>query len=380
MTFGSRQRILRATAAVGVWAGAVVIGFGQAGQQPRPPMAEEVFKNVRVLKGIPVDEFMGTMGVFSAALGISCADCHEDSDTSWDKYALDTVPKKVTARRMVQMMGAINQGSFQGRQVVTCYTCHRGSDRPKVTPRLSQLYGDPPPEEPEDIIKAAPGAPSADQVFDKYIQAVGGAQRLAALTGFVAKGTSVGYGPEGTMRPVEIFAKAPGQRTTIIHTLDGDSTTVYDGRAGWIAAPHRPVPVLALSGGELDGLRLDAELSFPARIKQSLRDWRVGAPTEIEDRMVDVVQGTGAGGVLATFYFDRASGLLTRLVRYADSRVGRLPTQIDYSDYREVAGVKMPFKWKMAWLDGLENFAITDVQPSTAIDAARFAKPPAPKQ
>src|SRR4051812_19584312 len=104
MNIGSRRMVLRVTVTTVIWAVAVVMASGQAAQQPRPPMAEEVFKNVRVLKGIPVDEFMGTMGVFSAALGISCADCHEDSDTSWDKYALDTVPKKVTARRMVQMM------------------------------------------------------------------------------------------------------------------------------------------------------------------------------------------------------------------------------------------------------------------------------------
>jgi photosynthetic reaction center cytochrome c subunit len=380
MNHASRRAILTMTTIGVVWVVSAVLRAGQAAPQPKPPMAEEVFKNVRVLKGIPVDEFMGTMGVFSAALGISCADCHADSDTSWENYALDSIPKKVTARRMVQMMASINQASFGGRQVVTCYTCHRGSDRPKVTPPLSRLYGDPPPEEPDDLIKQASGVLSPDQLLDKYIQAIGGAQRVSALNSFVAKGTSVGYGPEGTMRPVEIFAKAPGQRTTIIHTLDGDSTTVYDGRDGWMAAPHRPVPVLGLSGGDLDGVRLDAELSFPARIKQTLRDWRVGGPTEIDDRVVDVVQGTGAGGVLATFYFDRTSGLLVRLVRYADSKVGRLPTQIDYSDYRDVAGVKMPFKWRMAWLDGLENFELTEVQPNVPIDAARFGKPAGVKQ
>src|SRR2546425_8329081 len=74
----------------------------------KPQMAEDVFKNVQVLKGIPVDEFMGTMGVFSAALGMSCEDCHASNDTKWENYALDTSPKKLMARRMIQMVGAIN--------------------------------------------------------------------------------------------------------------------------------------------------------------------------------------------------------------------------------------------------------------------------------
>lgn len=357
----------------------VVLSAGQAAPAQKPPMAEEVFKNVRVLRGIPVDEFMGTMGVFSAALGISCGDCHTDSDTSWEAYALDGSPKKVMARRMVQMMAAINQGSFGGRQVVTCYTCHRGSNRPKVTASLARVYGDLQPEESADDIAFAPNNPPVDPIFDKYLQALGGRDRLARVTSFVAKGSSVGYGPEGTNRPVEIYAKAPGQRTTIIHTLDGESTTVFDGRVGWMAAPHRPVPLLALSGADLDGVRLDAELSFPARIKDSLRNWRLGVPDEINGRAVQVVQGTGAGGVIATLYFDSESGLLVRLVRFAESKVGRLPTQYDFSDYREVAGVKMPFRFKMSWLDGLENFELTDIQPNVAIDAAKFGRPaPAP--
>ena len=370
-------RYIAAIALVAAWCAATVLALGQAAQPaaPKVPMAEEVFKNVRVLKGISVDEFMGTMGVFSAALGISCADCHADSDTSWENYALDTVPKKGMARRMVQMMAAINQANFGGRQVITCYTCHRGSDRPRTTPSLAALYGVPPPEEPEDLVRQAPGAPSVDQIFDKYIRALGGSQKLAALTSFVAKGTSVGYGPEGTMRPVEIYAKAPDQRTMIIHTLDGDNTTVVNAREGWVAAPHKPLPLLALADGDLDGVRLDAQLSFPAKIKDTFRTWRVGASTEINDRAVQVVQGATTNGGLATFYFDNDSGLLVRLVRYADSKVGRLPTQFDFDDYRDVAGVKMPFKWRMAWLDGLENVELTEIQPNVPIEAGRFGKP-----
>jgi hypothetical protein len=276
---------------------------------------------------------------------------------------------------MVTMMANLNQTSFGGRQVVTCFTCHRGTDRPRVAPTLPEVYGPPPPEAPDETLRPAPGAPSIDQVLDKYVQALGGAQRLASVTSFVAKGTSGGYGPEAEQRPVEIFAKAPGQRATIIHTLDGDSTSTYDGRAGWFAAPHRPVPVLALTGSELDGAKVDAELSFPARIKQAFTDWRVGSLTTIDDRQVQIVQGTSAGGTRANLYFDQQTGLLVRLLRFAGSKVGLLPTQIDYADYREVAGVKMPFRWKVTWLSGVDSFELTNVQVNVPIDAAKFGRP-----
>jgi outer membrane lipoprotein-sorting protein len=277
------------------------------------------------------------------------------------------------ARRMVQMVTTINKDNFGGRQMVTCWSCHRGSDRPKITPDLATLYDR--PDEADDVITAAPNAPSANQILDKYIQAIGGAQRAAALKSFVAKGTSAGYGPEGTPRPVEIYAKAPNQRTTIIHTQNGDSITVFNGRSGWIAAPLRPLPVLELSGSSLEGVRLDAELAFAAGIKQTLAKWRVGFPVTINDREAQVIQGTAPGGSLATFYFDSESGLLVRTVRYSDSIVGRTPTQIDYSDYRDVAGVKMPFRFTVAWLDGKERFELTDVQGNVEVDASRFNRP-----
>lgn len=351
---------------------------GQAAPDQTPLTAEKVFKNVKVLAGLPVNDFMTTMGFFSASLGFSCENCHGE-DSGLDNYAAETNEKKLKARMMVVMEAAINKTYFGGKQVVTCYSCHRGGNHPKVTPSLAALYS-PPSEDPDDIVEQVPKAPSVDQIFGKYIQAIGGEQKLAGLKSFIAKGTSVGYNLDSDKRPVEIFAKAPAQRTTIIHTPNGDSVDTFDGRAGWIAGPQIagptiPLPVLSLSGGDLDSAKMDAEMSFPGQIKQTLSQWRVGFPTSLEDRDVQVVQGNSPSGAIATLYFDIETGLLVRLVHYTNSRVGRFPTQIDYSDYRDVAGVKMPFKWTLIWLDGRETWELSDVQPNVPIDAVKFAKP-----
>ncbi len=339
-------------------------------------MAEDVFKNVQVLKGIPVDQFMGTMGFFSASLGLNCTDCHVDeSGGNWAKYADDNSLKQTT-RRMIRMVTAINQTSFGGRQLVTCNTCHRGTRQPNVMPSLALLYGAPPPDEPGDPFQQAPGQPTADQVLDKFVAAVGGAQRLSALSGIVARGSFKGY-DDADKSVVEIFARSSGERSTVVHTLSGDSTTTYDGHAGWIAAPEteKPVPLLAVTGQDLDGLKLEAELWFPARIKQALGKWRVGARMIINDREVQPVQGTTAGGGTATLCFDAESGLLVRLVRFSESPVGRLVTQTDYSDYRDVSGIKMPFRWTVSWLDGRSVYELNDVRANVPIESARFATP-----
>ena len=378
MTRRSTQRHVSVAASAIVWLSALVITSGQGGPAPTaavPPMADQVFKNVQVLKGIPVNEFMGTMGIFSAALGMSCEDCHAAGDADWSVYATDS-PRKQMARVMITMMATINKTNFRGRQMVTCYTCHRGTARPRATADLADLYGSV-PTDPNANFEQATNAPKPDEILDKYMQAIGGAQRVAGLRSYVAKGTSAGYGPENEPRPLEIYSR-PGQRTTIIRTSGGDSTTTYDGTSGWIAAPFRPVAVLALSPQEVDGLKLEADLALPTGIKQALTNWRAGLSTVIGDREVQVVQGTTARGGTATLYFDAESGLLVRQVRYNDSPVGRISRQTDYSDYREVAGVKMPFKWTDTWLDGRDVVELTDVQPNVNIDTAKFAKPAAP--
>src|SRR3982074_1446128 len=115
--------------------------------EEKPQLAEEVFKNIQVLKGISANELMGTMGFFSASLGLNCTDCHiSESSGDWGKYADDTALKR-TARRMVQMGNTINKENFGGRRALTCYSCHRGSLRPRVIPSLMEQYGSPPPED-----------------------------------------------------------------------------------------------------------------------------------------------------------------------------------------------------------------------------------------
>jgi outer membrane lipoprotein-sorting protein len=282
---------------------------------------------------------------------------------------------------MIVMMNAINKANFAGKHEVTCYSCHRGDLQPKGIPSLAQQYGEPPPDDPNEVAPTqdAPNGPSAEEILDKYLQAVGGIGTAAKLTSFIGKGTYQGYDTFHRKVPVEVLAKAPDERTTVIHTPSGDSTTTYDGRHGWIAAADQLTRVLSMSGGDLEGAQLDAALAFPAQIKGMLREWRSDLPTvSINDREVQVVQGTSNGQTPVKLYFDKESGLLVRLVRYTETAVGFTPTQIDYSDYREVAGVKLPFRWTVTWTDGQSTIELADVQPNVPIDDVKFAKPNPP--
>ena len=380
MRLGSKGTVVGVIgiAALSWWS--VVFASGQDAPAERPQLAEEVFTNVQILRGIPVKEFMGTMGFFAASTGKSCEDCHvEESGGDWARYADDNEVKQTT-RRMMLMVNSINQSYFDGRRVVSCYSCHRVRNRPSVVPTLAEQYGTPVILEPDEILEQAAGEPAPDEILDKYIEAIGGAQRLAELTSFVAMGSYEGYN-DFEKFPVEIYAKAPDQRVTIAQGGFGDSTWTFDGRNGWYAAPEvaTPVPVLPLTGGDLGGARVEAELAFPARIKEMLVEWRVGYPAIIDDQDVHVVQGKLApGGLPIKLYFDPTTGLLLRLVYYNDTPVGRNPTQIDYADYRDVSGIKMPFQWTTTWTNGRSITEISSVQANVPVEEARFAKPAPP--
>jgi len=140
------------------------VAYGQAGPAERPQLAEEVFKNVQILRGIPVKEFMGTMGMFAASTGMNCIECHvEEAGGDWGRYADDTDLKRTT-RRMMAMVTSLNKSMFGGRQAVTCFSCHRGVNRPRVIPDLTVQYGDPIIIEPDEILAQDPAEPTPEQL------------------------------------------------------------------------------------------------------------------------------------------------------------------------------------------------------------------------
>jgi hypothetical protein len=350
----------------------IVAAAGQGGPDQNPQMSDAVFKNVRVLKGIPVDEFMDTMGMFASSLGYDCSSCHSpEIRTNRDAFAIET-PAIQRARGMITMMNNINRTYFRGEPRVSCFTCHRANYSPDFVPSLALQYGE--LKEDPNAIRIFPNREaSAGQVFDKYFEAIGGRERLNKLTTFIATGTYSGFNTGGAEVPMEIFASAPDQRMQIIHTREGDGVKTYDGRNGWVAEEWRPVPLVTLTGGNLAGARLEAIMSFPAAIQKAFSQWQVSS-TVIEDRPVDILQGTNPEGTPVNLYFDE-SGLLVRMVRWNKTAVGTVPTQIDYSDYRDVAGVKLPFRTIVTWTDGQNTVELKDVRPNVPIDAAKFARP-----
>jgi outer membrane lipoprotein-sorting protein len=275
---------------------------------------------------------------------------------------------------MVVMMNAINRQYFGGQPRVTCFTCHGGGNRPKSEPNLDLQYGEPVDDPYAMSFFPSLYAPPVDQVFAKYLQSLGGTAQLARFTSFAGTGTYAGYETEQMEVPVEVYVRAPNQMTTIARAPAGINVKAYDGKTGWRLQPDTPVPLLPLSGGNLSGAAIEAMVWFPAGIQRAFSQWQVGI-TAINDRNLVAVQGTNPGQPPVRLYFDEESGRLLRLVHWRPTAVGAVPTKIDYTDYRSIGGVQLPFQWTRTWTNNQVVIQLKEIRPNVAIDAARFARP-----
>jgi photosynthetic reaction center cytochrome c subunit len=360
--------------AVLVLAFAIATVLARLGPAQSVPMegktAEEVYKNVQVLKGIPADQIIPAMQFMSASLGVECEHCHVEH--AFDK---DDKKPKQTARKMMQMMFAINKDNFNGHREVTCYSCHHGVAEPVGTPLISDDATTPEPRGAMNPEAAKPAAmPPADQIVDKYVQALGGAEALEKISSRVEKGALTGFGDR--QFPIEIYAKAPDKRLSVMHMPNGESITAYDGRSGWLGFSHGPPH--PMTPPEANSARMDADFLFALRLKLNFSQLRVEHPEKVGEEETYLVNGVNPGQPPARMYFSQQSGLLVRLVRYVETPLGRNPTQIDYADYREVDGIKVPFRWTLARPSGRFTIQVDQCQQNVPIDDTKFSMPPAP--
>jgi photosynthetic reaction center cytochrome c subunit len=370
----AKPTVALAIVALFVISGLVVsrVGAQSGAAAPGPKKAEEQFKNIQVLKGVPGEQIFPTMQFITASLGVECDFCHVQGAFEKD----DKKPKQV-ARKMMEMMFAINKDNFEGHRQVTCYSCHRGGAAPVAIPEVMT-------EEPKEAIaepKKAEGkarensGPTGDQLLDRYVQAAGGAAAMDKVWSRVMKG-AIEFA--GKSLPLEIYSKDPDKRISFTHMPEGDSVTAFDGHQGWLGTPGRPLR--EMHGGDLDGASIDADLHLATHLKAMFSELRVGGTEKAGDREAYVVVGQREGKPPIRLYFDQQTGLLVRLVRFGETALGQMPTQIDYADYRDTGGVKIPFRWTLARPGGRFTIQVSEVKQNVPVEDAKFAKPAAPAE
>jgi photosynthetic reaction center cytochrome c subunit len=355
----------------------------QGGQNIDGKKAEEVYKNIVALKGMQASEFNQTMHLIEAETGMDCTFCHVEG--AFDKE--DKAPKQI-ARQMIMMMNNLNSANFSGRRVITCYTCHNGRPIPMSAPAVLPV---PRPVLAEPMV-AAPKVtiPTADQIFAKYVDALGGEQALRKVTSRVITGTQmIPTGPGGAVpfpATIERLQKAPN---VVVNTYRTPTYTIadgFDGNKAWtMSAQGRVTEPLNIDQGRA---KRDADLYLPLNLKQLYPTLEVKGIERVNGRDAYLVIGTPQGDLPERLYFDIQNGLLIRKETDLPTPVGNSMYQVNFADYRDTgSGVKFPFQITMnpatsrSVLFSTATIRVTAVQDNVAIDAAKLARPesrPAP--
>jgi outer membrane lipoprotein-sorting protein len=335
-------------------------------QKPELKTAEQVYKNITELKGTPADQIGPAMQFISASLGVNCEFCHVQGTFEAD----DKAPKK-TAREMIAMQNMINKNAFRGRLQVTCNTCHHGVSHPVSVPPVLDSDASPQSGAGTMSTPAAGGPqPSIDQILDKYVTALGGADSIRKVTSRAMKGTITAM---GSQTPIDVLTKAPNMRVTISHGANGGSYTAFDGKEGWMGNTGRQARTMAPP--ESAASSIDSEFYLALRLKEIYPQLRRGRPETINGVECEVLNGTAPDKPAIRLYFAKNTGLLVRQVRFMETPLGRNPTQIDYADYKSFAGVMVPLRWTLSRPNGRFTIQVNEVKINEPIEDAKFTKP-----
>jgi hypothetical protein len=362
---------------------------------PGMKTADKAYLNLEVLGGIPADQLLPAMRYMTFALGVRCDYCHVQDNFESDERA----PKK-RAREMMKMMFAIDNGSFGGHRAVTCYTCHRGAAKAANMPTLSDVTsvasapaasvaaapaGDAtkPASPPATTSATASALPSAQEIIEKYIQALGGDAAIQKIETRVDTG-SLEVTSHNMNSKIETYRKAPQEFLTVVHGPRGDTSQGYNGTIGW---QQRGAEVEELSGDDLARVKDSAAFVPGMNLKKNYARLEVKDIAKIDGQDTYRIIASRASGTADQYCFAAQSGLLLRVSTEIDSPLGAIPQDAYYEDYRDVSGVKVAFLIRVVRADGATIYKWEQIQANIPVDSSRFEKPagkpkeePAPKR
>ncbi|MFY9609348.1 MAG: c-type cytochrome [Blastocatellia bacterium] len=334
--------------------------YAGSDRQAQEKTAEQAFRNIQALKGVPASQLQQVMALFTGSLGVKCSYCHTNQ---FDK---DDKPTKQTARRMIEMVFDLNKGNFGGRDAVTCYTCHRG----QPTTDSVLVLGTNPWLTPQPAAASDPSMPTVDQILDQYVRAVGGRELLAKLTTRISRGSRIGA--DGILVPEEVYQKAPNKLLVITSYPNLALSVRVNGQRGWAGDKNKWEEI---SGEQLTELELEATFYKEISLKELYPTMKPAGKATVGEKEVYVIEASPRSGHPEKLYFDAHTGLLVRRYREARTVLGPFPLQTDYEDYQVVDGVRLPLTIRWSMPGRVWGRRIAEVKHNVAIEDEQFDVP-----
>ena len=182
---------------------------------------------------------------------------------------------------------------------------------------------------------------------------------------------------QGRSWPFEATSKGPDKFLMVVQVPQfGAVSQAVNGTAGWVSNPR---VTRALSPSEFNDLRFAAGLFDVIKFRPTATMRSVGR-RKMGDRDFYVVVDRPSEGVSRRYFFDAQTGLLLRISTLTDTVLNPIPEQIDFEDYRDVDGARVPFVVRLSNIDTFNSYTrtITEVRRGVAVEDKLFEMPPAP--
>ena len=333
-------------------------GRWTSAQKAQVETAGQKFKSIQVLNDMPADQMGKVMNMISASLGVNCAFCHASNDGDYEKEGFE---HKDMARKMMKMVLDLNKSQFNGRPEINCNSCHRGISHPQ--PSFPLVAGAPPEERPKQPEKK----PTVDEILAKYETALGGRPNLEKVTSRMIKANRVEA--DGKTTEAETIWIKPNKYVS--DTVYGQYVVreTYDGVA---SRKFSNAEAVELKTDEAEQIKREAELFWPANLKLAYPKMDYRSVDRINGREVYSITATTAGNLRERLSFDVLTGLLVRRTATSPTIFGTFVYQVDYSDYKNFGGVKLPATTHYAVPHISWTRKIVDVKTNVPVDDAIF--------
>ena len=324
--------------------------------------AGQKFKNIKILNDMPADQMGKVMNMMAASLGVNCAFCHGSNDGGFEKEGFE---HKDIARQMLKMTFEMNKNYFEGRPGVGCNTCHQGRAHPPSNIVLK-------PVAVEERLIQPEKKPSVEEILAKYETALGGKNNLAKIKSRQIKSRRI-EPDEQTFEEEEILQKDSKMLVETIYPSkeygDYASVEIYDGSKVFKLGNGEKVK---LKTDEAEQIKREAQLFANPHIQEIYAKTDFGFVEKIAGRKVYFISATTMENQRERLYFDAATGLLVRRIASTPTILGNFQYQVDYADYKDFGGVKLPTTTRFAVPNISWTRKILEVKINAAIDDAKF--------
>ncbi|CAN5459700.1 hypothetical protein BH10ACI1_BH10ACI1_24800 [soil metagenome] len=321
--------------------------------------AGQKFKNIKVLNDMPADQLGKVMNLFSASLGVNCNFCHVSNDADFEK---DGKEEKETAREMIKMTFELNKNHFDNRPEISCNTCHQGHEHPQSAINLNPVVKEERPKQPEK-------KPTIEEILAKYETALGGKANLAKVTSRQIKAQRIE--PDGKTFEAEEVLQKSDKMTVATKYGEYVVTEGFDGKTAWKRGNKN---VIELKADEIEQIKRESQIFANPNLKVIYPKMEFRFVDKIDGREVYMVSATTAENQRERLYFDAQTGLLVRRISGTPTILGFFQYQVDYTDYKDFGGVKLPTVIKFAVPNISWTRKVLEVKNNVAIDDKKFMK------